>query len=151
MPLGPTHRTAGGLSGLCAAAVRASSRPNEAVVLESIGGCLGGIAGGSLPDILEPATWPGHRSFCHSLLAGGIGLAVAMNTVAQWESFCREHAELARAKMRSDAPTSWDRLLHWIQWILWQIATGLLVGLLAGYSSHLVLDFATPACLPLVA
>ncbi len=41
----------------------------EFVASGAVGYGVGSLAG-TLPDLLEPATHPGHRDFCHSLTAG---------------------------------------------------------------------------------
>lgn len=148
---GYIHRPIGAAAGATIAAVRANGQSSEITLLESLGGLVGGIVGGSLPDWVEPATWPGHRSFFHSLLAGGVSAANAINTLTRWESFCREKAESARARMCAVDASEWQRFCIWIAALLWQIAAGLLAGLLGGYASHLVLDSMTPAGLPFVA
>jgi membrane-bound metal-dependent hydrolase YbcI (DUF457 family) len=151
MPNKSTHRKAGAISGTFLAAVRASGQRDESVVLESLGGCIGGVVGGGLPDWLEPATWPGHRSFFHSLTAGGVAYKTVSEALNEWESYCREKAVLARTNADLVDADGWQRLGYWIQQLLWQIAAGLLSGLLAGYGSHLALDMVTPASLPFIA
>jgi hypothetical protein len=61
-------------------------RAERAVSGPEIGGWLvGGIAGGKLPDLLEPSTFPGHRKFAHSgtLLAGDLML-LQSQTLETW-------------------------------------------------------------------
>jgi membrane-bound metal-dependent hydrolase YbcI (DUF457 family) len=146
-----THRRVGAIAGASFAAVRALGQRPESVVLESLGGCVGGIVGGGLADWLEPATWPGHRSFFHSFMVGGVAYKTVSEALNGWESYCREKAALACTNADLVDADGWERLGYWIQELLWQIAAGLLSGLLAGYGSHLALDMVTPASLPFIA
>jgi membrane-bound metal-dependent hydrolase YbcI (DUF457 family) len=79
-----------------------------------------GTAAALVPDIIEPALSPNHRSFAHSLAAG---------------------CGLIRLAVDQCGAENQD----WDQWhkILWAVAT-------AGYLSHLVADGCTPRGLPLL-
>jgi hypothetical protein len=146
------HKPVAAASGTIFAAVRAraANQPSATVLFEGLGGCIGGLAGGCLPDWVEPATWPGHRSFFHSLLLGGVATTTALQSLNRWESFCRQQAEIALAKSRAADASDWQRFCDWIVGLFWQIAAGFLAGLIAGYGSHLALDLVTPAGLPLI-
>jgi len=76
---------------------------------------------GTLPDILEPATHPNHRQFCHSwvfmaLLGGGL------HKLYQWQP-----------------DTPWQEVLRWV---------GLVGG--GSYLVHLAMDSTTSKSLPLL-
>jgi len=53
---------------------------------------LGGVYGGRLPDVLEPATSSWHRSLAHSGAAGG-AIVATRSALMEWQKFCRERAE----------------------------------------------------------
>lgn len=74
-----------------------------------------------LPDILEPATNPNHRQFCHSIL---FGCAVGYGTYKAWQ---------------------WEPTEDWQKFVRWALLIG---G--AAYLTHLALDFTTRKSLPLV-
>jgi len=83
--------------------------------------CAGvGTVASMIPDIIEPAITPNHRSLAHSVTAGSALLRFATDRC------CTENR-------------NWEEL----QKILWASAT-------AGYLSHLVADGCTPRSLPLL-
>jgi len=49
----------------------------ELLITSAIGYAIGSV-GGILPDVLEPAYHPGHRSTCHSL-AAGVAIAIGLS------------------------------------------------------------------------
>lgn len=113
------HAIAGVASGAIALAVT-DQNDSEQAASPLLGG-LGGLVGGKLPDIFEPATSPNHRRFCHSV-AFAVGVGVATYKLYKWQ------------------PTdAWGEFLR---------VLGVAVGV--GYLSHLLLDLTTPKSLPLV-
>ena len=103
---------------------------------------------GSLPDILEPALTPNHRSVAHSVATGYVVAAVKVD---EWSSYCRERAEDYRHRQLQQVLDPIRRTLYWLAEMFWRFAAGCLNGLQAGYASHLALDMFTPSGLPLVA
>lgn len=117
MASGFTHKFVGGLVGL-AVAVTVQDKEQPINPLLAIGT---GTAFGELPDILEPATNPHHRQFCHSLVVlATVGYGV--KKVYDW-------------KPEDSAGEFWRTI-------------ALCAG--AGYISHLVLDALTPRSLPVI-
>jgi membrane-bound metal-dependent hydrolase YbcI (DUF457 family) len=149
MPNKATHVAVGTLAGGCTAAYRAREQ-ETAKVLEIIGGCIGGYIGSCLPDAIEPASWPGHRQFAHSVPTGG-GVAYGLyKLLEEWEIYFRSRAEYYKNKS-GEEPLHWfQKLLYAILETLSRIAAGGLSGLGAGYLSHLLLDGGTPNGLPLL-
>ena len=148
MPNGRTHRVVGGLAGAGYALHHAQDEGAGAALVETCGGIAGGIVGGSLPDILEPArNNPRHRGPGHSVTAL---LGVAYATLEDARQHCRARAEsyrvMAARSGLSDARRLWYTLLE----MFWRFLAGALSGLQAGYGSHLALDALTPAGLPLI-
>jgi membrane-bound metal-dependent hydrolase YbcI (DUF457 family) len=132
------------------AACRAIGQHPAALILESIGGALGGYLGATLPDGVEPASlgW-NHRGFCHSWSALIAGVAATHASVVQWESFCRKRAtELSNRLNTAGYLSDLERLILALELVIWTIAAGVLSGLFTGYASHLLLDSFTPAQLP---
>ncbi len=72
MPNRQAHTIAGGLVGLLPP-LQSTGKPQSA--LDAIVGVVCGIAGGMLPDLLEPADSWNHRSHFHSAFAGGTAMA----------------------------------------------------------------------------
>jgi membrane-bound metal-dependent hydrolase YbcI (DUF457 family) len=68
MPNRQTHTIAGGLVGLLP---NLQTRDEHQNAMEAVVGVIAGIAGGILPDTLEPAENWNHRSHFHSVFAGG--------------------------------------------------------------------------------
>jgi membrane-bound metal-dependent hydrolase YbcI (DUF457 family) len=147
MPNYATHARVGAAAGGLAAAYRARTAPTEQMLAETLGGLLGGWFGGALPDMLEPARDPNHRKAAHSVAAGG---ALTLARIAEWQATCRASAEGAAKRAATHPLGSPERSRAEIDVLLWRLVAGALVGLVAGYASHLLLDANTPRGLPLV-
>ena len=148
MPNGRTHTWVGAASGSAVAVYRGRQQPLLNVVLEGLGGGIGGYLGGKVPDILEPASHPGHRDFCHSWTAGGV-LATGLTALEKWEVHCREKAaDIRTQRLATPSPGLATSLFQILVEILWSLAAGVLSGFGAGYISHLLLDATTPRGLP---
>ncbi len=144
MPGRVMHETVGSISGLIAAASRAAELPQPGLALEAFGGFWGGGLGGALPDVLEPATWPGHRQFAHSATALAGLLVGADSQLGALQHRLRATAttfELRALEAHGDALAS----LMWsfLAWTL-RFLAGFAAGIVAGYTSHVVLDAFTP-------
>ncbi len=87
----------------------------------SIGGT---VVGGMLPDVLEPPSTPNHRSFMHSLVAGGIATAIA------------EKSDPARRSHECG--------------FIGQLVLDFLASVPVGYLTHLLCDATTRRGLPLM-
>jgi len=116
---------------------------------EALSGMAVGTFAGMLPDILDPPTHPGHRSVAHAIVpAGTAGVTVAprIGSAQQW---FREKAEQCRAR-RAVATNFFDSFVLLLAEILLRLCAGAVVGLAAGYASHLLLDAGTPDGLPFI-
>lgn len=146
MPGKSTHKAVGGAAGLIYSFRQAEGQEDSNRAIESIGGTVGGVLGGMLPDIVEPADTPDHRGFAHSVL---VGLGVASVKLDEWSAACRAKAEQFAVLRQSETdPIKW--LLLWLLEVVCRLVAGFLLGIQAGYGSHLVLDALTPKSLPLV-
>lgn len=140
MPDRTTHHVLGVVAGTAAAAFHARTELSDHHLLEVLGGAIGGLVGGQLPDWIEPATSPRHREAAHSVVL----LCVLVATrLASAQSTCREHARAADASALQGPGARF-------QAGVWRALAGFLVGVQAGYVSHLVADGVTPAGLPLL-
>jgi hypothetical protein len=149
MPNRETHLVAGGVAGLLSSAHRARGKASNEQLLFVLGGTLSGALGGLLPDRIEPATSSWHRGPAHSLAAGG-GISKLWENLDRWEEFCgTKYRHYQTLKMQTQDPI-W-RLLYFVAECIWGLLAGSATGALAGYLSHLGLDFFTPRCLPLIA
>jgi len=81
------HSVAGAAAGGMAAFLLARDQGTQHHLVEA----LGGVMGGRLPDLIEPALHPGHRSVAHALIPAGLtGTTVAprlrraQQAVRQW-------------------------------------------------------------------
>ena len=117
MANGITHKFVGGLTGL-GVVIGEQDKEQPINPLLAIGT---GAAFAKLPDILEPATNPHHRQFCHSLVVLTI-IGYGVKKVYDW-------------KPEDRAGEFWR-------------AVALCAGV--GYISHLVLDASTPRSLPVI-
>tara|TARA_R110002111_G_scaffold115634_7_gene176605 strand:+ start:1107 stop:1424 length:318 start_codon:yes stop_codon:yes gene_type:complete len=81
MANGATHTFVGGLSGLLVALCN----QDDDSIAKPVAGTTLGVVFGKLPDVLEPATNPHHRQFCHSFLVfSAVGYGV--KKVYDWKS-----------------------------------------------------------------
>lgn len=130
----------------------AKARPQspEHVLLEILGGLVGGNMGARLPDAFDPPNHPGHRSLAHGAVPMTVAGTAAVNALDGWQGRLRVEAN-RRAVLRVSAATPIERLWHALLELLCRIGAGALAGLLAGYGSHLALDAFTAASLPLFA
>jgi len=119
MANGVVHRwAAAGVVGLVC--LNAESKEKEQTAKPIVGATLAALLT-NLPDMLEPATHPGHRQFFHSLAFASL-LGVAGYKAYQWQP---------------ENPT--EEGLRFL----------LMVGI-GAYLVHLVLDASTPKSLPLL-
>jgi hypothetical protein len=119
------------------------------VLAESVGGLIGGIAGGMLPDFIDLPTSPNHRSLAHGALpAIGIGF-LAFQRLDRWQDALRTQAQHYE-QLRLASPSPWAQLGYGLLWFFWMLLPGVLAGFLVGYASHLVLDLPSTRSLPAV-
>ena len=150
MPNRKVHTVVGCGAGGTAAYLLASDQEPAHQLLEVIGGVLAGGWGGRLPDILEPAIHPRHRSVAHALgpanAAGSIvvpRLRAGQNHTRGWAEQCRSH--------REGTSNLIEQILWWLAEMGCRLAAGAMGGSVAGYVSHLLMDATTPMGLPLIA
>lgn len=128
------HDAAGALTGGAAVVLSALAAGRTPSFAEVLGGAVSGILASRVPDLLEPATHPGHRRLAHSAVTlGATGIAVPRLHSA--------HISGATSADREDDP---------VRRFLGRFAAGAAVGSAGGYASHLVLDATTPRGLPLL-
>lgn len=122
------------------------------LVLEAIGGALGGWVGGRLPDLLNPPTSPRHRTWAHGVVpASAAGSTIVrLELIAGWQAHLRAEADRL-AKARLSLIDRVDQLWNAFLELVCRLLAGAAPGLVVGYFSHLILDAATPAGLPLIA
>jgi hypothetical protein len=120
MPNRKVHIMAGIMSGTAVAGYRARNLTGEDLLLELAGGCLGGLIGGIVPDVFEPAINSWHRSVAHS---GSSCLASAglMQKCATLQQQCRaearRHTQL-KLVSQDDCTRFWHAVMAGLtQWI----------------------------------
>jgi hypothetical protein len=149
MPNRDVHGPVGTASGGMYAVYMSYGQPLSHVMAEAAGGAVGGYAGGVLPDRIDVATHPGHRAEAHSMaITGTVGWIVREN-LPEWQAALRSQADRFAA-MRVQTESLLLQTLFWISEYFCRFLTGLAAGVLAGYASHLALDFFTPASLPII-
>lgn len=148
MPSRQTHVKIGVLGGCAFAAYRSCEQDLPNMLLETIGGGFGGYVGSRLPDIIEPALWPGHRQFAHSVAAGSSVAYSLYKLFEGWEKGCRSRAKYYSSKRNEEFAGWLQKLLYAVLEIFFRIVAGGFGGLGAGYISHLALDGRTPKGLP---
>jgi len=110
-----------------------------------VGACLGASFGGVLPDILEPALTPNHRQFAHGIVPAAA--AAYFGECAHTEG-CDALCAWAQQSplLSAGAGVASESTPRWLRFVI----AGFFRGVPVGYLSHLVADFGTPRCLPLV-
>ncbi|MGH9770402.1 MAG: hypothetical protein ACRD4Q_01655 [Candidatus Acidiferrales bacterium] len=128
---------------------KASQASSNQVPLEALGGALGGYLGGLCPDFFDPPTSPNHRALGHGLAPAGLGGVAWLSNLDSAQGWLRRQAEQCRQRsVQAQSPSA----AFWFQFLefLCVLGAGVLAGFVAGYASHLALDFATPRSLPLI-
>lgn len=115
---------------------------------EVIGGAMGGVVGGRLPDQIEPATSSYHRKFAHSAVLTGAGTYAAHEYLRDLrENLSAKALEYERLALES---SDWlEQILYTAACWLAQLASGFVTGVVAGYASHILLDSFTPRGVPI--
>jgi membrane-bound metal-dependent hydrolase YbcI (DUF457 family) len=143
------HLIAGAAAGVGICLLAAVAAGRKISISELIGAAVSGMTFSTLPDILEPAIHPNHRSTFHSL--GFIGAAAP--PAWKWsEEKMREHRGLAEtSRTQAAAATSQQERNHWqMMALVHDLAAGFFVGIVPGYVSHLLADSLTPKGLPIL-
>ena len=117
------------------------------ILLEIIGGYIGGDLGGRLPDGIDPPTWPGHRSVGHAVVPNAIVWTGYCNQVPGIQQGLRTSAARLEDQARQD-PDLVRALFLFAGAFGCRLLSGAVVGLPAGYLTHLAMDATTPRCLP---
>ena len=116
---------------------------------ELLGYILGGSLGAMLPDMVEPATHPNHRSFFHSQIFAVLAAKSAWEYSQQIRQAELQRAEECVASARLASSEEEASVWRW-QASCHSFFAGLLPGLVLGYGSHLAADAVTPKSLPLL-
>ena len=149
MPNYDVHWPVGTASGGAYALYMSYGQPPCHVIAETLGGALGGFAGGVLPDWIDTPDSPRHRAEAHSMaLTGTLGWYVNAN-LAEWQARLRAQADQFR-NMRATNTSGVHQFFFLLAEYFCRFLAGLIAGLLAGYASHLTLDFFTPVSLPVL-
>jgi hypothetical protein len=79
----------------------------------------------------------------------GVAGRFVSQQLPEWQALLRAQADRFSAK-RAQSKSSLEQFVFWLLEFSCRFLAGLVAGTLAGYSSHLVLDFFTPMSLPLI-
>jgi hypothetical protein len=105
-----------------------------------LGGALGGQRGGVMPDVIEPASWPGHRQVAHSVAGTAAMVYYAEEPVtASEEVLHRQALDFRRRRIFGQSDAGQEALLLGGE-LLAEFAAGMPSGFVAGYVSHVMLD-----------
>jgi hypothetical protein len=148
MPNRDVHGPVGAVSGGGYALYMSYGQSPWHVLAETAGGAAGGFAGGILPDAIDTPDHPRHRAEAHSVaITGTIGWILKEN-LPDWQAALRAQADRFAA-MRSQTEAPLLQFLFWLAEYFLRFLAGLIAGVLAGYASHLTLDFFTPMSVPI--
>jgi LexA-binding, inner membrane-associated putative hydrolase len=147
MPNHNVHWPVGTASGGAYALYMGYGQPARHVVAETLGGAVGGFAGGVLPDWIDTPDSPHHRAEAHSMAITGTAGWILNQNLTEWQSRLRAQADCF-ATRRAQSLEPFQQFFLWLAEYFCRFLAGLIAGVLAGYASHLVLDFFTPMSLP---
>jgi len=150
MPGKKKHSIFGAGGGCATAFYLARGQDVFSIAVESGGGFVGGYIGGRLPDWVEPALHPGHRSVAHAVIPAGGTLSWMGSKLLSTQMLLREHANRCRSR-RKTANDDIESFLWWLAEVALRFMAGAVAGLVVGYTTHLVLDSVTPRGLPILA
>lgn len=111
-----------------------------------VGSVMAGRIGGRIPDLIEPAIHPKHRSVYHSIAAGclaALGLGLTIKAVTELPRLQPDRKTSHHQKTPKATGNSGLSLEH-------LALTTVLIAALVGLLSHLAADSGTPDGLPLV-
>lgn len=149
MPNKDEHYRVAALTGPGFTLLRAASQGRQFSAPEALGSLVSSAITSHLPDTLEPATHPNHRSTFHSVVFLGV---LALFALPKIEAACQEQLRLAEVYKQKAASSLWpqqhEELLEQARW--YELCAGLLGGLVPGYASHLLADYQTPKGLPFI-
>lgn len=142
------HRIVGGIAGGGAVLAREMQDTGLVRIDRLFGGVLGGISGSELPDRIELPTNPNHRGTFHSAGTGALLLYTWRDLVyVSDELMLLRDQALSKAQGADDF---WSQLLYILGGLACGVVSGMVLGMPAGYISHLALDSTTPKSLPLI-
>lgn len=144
MPNRDLHRPTGVILGFSASLLLASHARSPRPGLEALAGAVGGWIGGALPDWIDPADSPNHRSAGHSVLGAGSVLVFSIVRLRSWQCWFRRQAEAAQTRATAEGQ-SWS-----LESTLYHALAGFIAGVIAGYIGHLADDAGTPFGLPIL-
>lgn len=150
MPNGRTHKVVGAVVGGGAALVKSAGQPAGCRALETAGGVLAGVGLGMLPDVIEPALHPGHRSLAHGAAPAVVLGSLVAQHLDSWQASLRARAE-QQATLAMQSQSQLAHLWHAFLELLFRLLAGAVAGGFGGYGSHLALDAFTRRGLPLIA
>ena len=149
MPNRPVHVSVAAPLGFGYAALKAHNQKGLSPLVEGLGGLLSAVTGGVLPDLIDPPDHPGHRSIAHGLAPVGTTGILWAHNLDSWQARLRQLAD-HHQRQRMQAKDAFVMVWHAIaEWAL-RLLAGFLAGIGVGYLSHIVLDFQTPRCIPLI-
>lgn len=144
MPNRTVHMATSSFVGTITALRMSESQPSDHRLHEVVGGFLGGLAGGRLPDVIEPPLHPNHRGFAHSVTATAAVLKAGQEYLESSQQWLRDRADSLELRAASLPANSLAAALLKLIASMCRIAAGFLAGLAAGYLTHVVLDAFTP-------
>jgi len=134
------HNYGGMLAGTALECLTKGTLPPGQAVLETIGAAWGGHVGSRIPDTVNPPVGFNHWGFAHSYTAGAGTIAVSAPNVWQVRDQLRQAGNDLLAMSYEYGDTPLLQLLAALGAAFMHLMAGFVVGLPAGYVSHLVLD-----------
>jgi len=149
MPNRSEHDSAALVTGTTFAYSRAINFKSPLPIVEAVGGAIGSLIGGRLPDRLDPPTSPNHRGLAHAVLPVAVVGTLTISSLDHAQNWLRGQALQYHGSRLLSSPPLQAGSYEFFEWVCYLLA-GVLAGFVAGYASHLVLDFQTSRCFPII-
>lgn len=110
--------------------------------LEFVGGMLSGYWSSSWPDVLEPAFHPNHRGPAHAAIPNLVVWSAYSSQVESMQEMLRQQSNALAYQAQNS--TGIVAVVDAVLAAILRILAGAVIGIPAGYVSHVVVDSFTP-------
>jgi uncharacterized membrane protein YfcA len=147
MPNRREHQTKSAIVGAAAALYCARNGDPPNLIIEGLGGAVGGYVSGTWADELDPPWSPNHRGFGHAVLPTALVSSIYLNDLEKWQLWLRNQAS-KHGLQAATAEWPWAQLWQQVLEAFCRFLAGVIAGLLPGHWTHLLLDARTQMSLP---
>lgn len=137
-----THAVIGAAAGGGASLYFARKQQPADQALEFVGGMLSGFWSASWPDVLEPAVHPNHRGPAHAAIPNLVVWSAYSNKALELQEMLRQQSTTLAFQAQNS--TGIVAILDTVLAVIIRVLAGAVVGIPAGYVSHVAVDSFTP-------